>query len=267
MNYFEFYAGDYLRDTADLSLAEHGAYLLLMATYYSSECPLAPDVIALNRIARAMSKPEQAAVAAVAGRFFPLGEDGLRHNGRADREIEKAQKRIISARENGTHGGRPKKPKPNPDVTHQKPTGFQSGTPESNPPETHSGEALQTPRAKEQKATEATASVVPSEPGPRHCPQSEIVSMYHEILPSLQRVRDWTPARQGYLRKRWLENAERQSLDWWRSFFEYVQASDFLMGRKAGRSGEPFECDLEWLVRPKNFVKVIEGKYENRKAA
>lgn len=121
-----------------------------------------------------------------------------------------------------------------------------------------------TPAPEEQKITEAKASVVRKAD---HCPQAEIVALYHDILPSLARVRDWTASRQGYLRKRWAESEERQSLDWWRGYFEYVSKSDFLMGRKPGRGGEPFECDLEWLVRPKNFVKVIEGKYENRRAA
>lgn len=263
MNYFEFYAGDYMRDTAQLSLSEHGAYLLLMAAYYSSDKPLPADAPSLYRIARAMTKSEQSSVMVVADRFFPVAGDGLRHNGRADREIEKALRRINSARANGSAGGRPRKEKENPPETQGKPSGFQS----ANPTETHSGEALQTPCSKEQKIREPEGSLVPGKPRPVHCPHSEIVSIYHEVLPSLGRVRDWTEKRQAYLRKRWNDSPERQNLDWWREFFEFVGASDFLMGRKAGRGGEPFECDLEWLVRPANFIKVIEGKYENRRAA
>lgn len=143
MNYFEFYAGDYLRDTADLSLAEHGAYVLLMASYYSAERALPADAGSLHRIARAMNKAEQGAVDRVAARFFPVADDGLRHNARADREIAKAQTRIEAARANGTHGGRPKKANQNPKQTQQEPTGFSLGT----PAETHSGEALHAPRA------------------------------------------------------------------------------------------------------------------------
>lgn len=267
MNYFEFYAGDYMRDTAELSLAEHGAYLLLMASYYSNERPLPADIGSLHRIARAMNKAEQSSVTSVAERFFPVGDDGLRHNKRADGEIEKAKKRINCARGNGAKGGRPPKPKANPAETQQEPSGFHS----ANPAETQPGKALQTPdpihQAQEQEKTNPSGLVAAGKPAASHCPHTEIVALYHELLPSLTRVRDWTPERQAFLRKRWTEKTERQSLDWWRTFFEYVGRSDFLTGRKAGRGGEPFECDLEWLVRPKNFVKVIEGKYENRSNA
>jgi len=138
------------------------------------------------------------------------------------------------------------------------------------PPERCGGtpESLRKEREKEgeQGTTNPDGLVVASKPATPVCPQSEIVALYHELLPSLARVRDWTPERQSFLRKRWSEKPERQSLDWWREFFGYVSRSDFLMGRAQTRDGH-FEADLEWLVRPKNFVKVIEGKYENRKVA
>ena len=135
---------------------------------------------------------------------------------------------------------------------------------QSDAPETET--ETETETEAEAEITDANASVVASKPTTPSCPHQEIIAAYHEILPSLTRVRDWTTARQAFLRKRWNENPERQSVDWWRGFFEYVSMSDFLMGRSPGRGGEPFECDLEWLVRPKNFVKVLEGKYERRAA-
>jgi hypothetical protein len=98
---------------------------------------------------------------------------------------------------------------------------------------------------------------------PATCPHQDIIAAYHELLPSLARVREWTQERQSFLRKRWTEKPERQTLDWWREFFAYVGKSDFLMGRRETQTGT-FECDLEWLVRPKNFIRVIEGRYENR---
>jgi len=95
-----------------------------------------------------------------------------------------------------------------------------------------------------------------------HCPHQEIIALYHEILPALNPVKEWTDDRQKMLRSRWREKKERQNLDWWRYYFGYVGESDFLMGR----AGD-FMADLEWLIRPKNFVKVIEGRYHNRNGA
>jgi hypothetical protein len=100
------------------------------------------------------------------------------------------------------------------------------------------------------------------------CPQQDIVDLYHDVLPELRQVRDWTAQRQKLLRGRWREDKKRQDLDWWRELFAYVRSCDFLMGRSPGRNGEaPFEADLEWIVRPRNLVKIIEGKYENRAVA
>lgn len=104
---------------------------------------------------------------------------------------------------------------------------------------------------------------VETKPPPPDCPHEQIVALYHELLPTNPRVRFWTGPRRGYLRARWLEDPKRQRLEWWRSFFEYVGRSRFLTGRTNGtKDRAPFAADLEWLVRPTNFVHVIEGKYE-----
>ncbi len=129
MNYYERYCGDYQRDTAHLSLCEHGAFTMMLDTYYATEKPLPADYPALYRICRAMDKAEQLAVRSIADQFFPVAEDGLRHNGRADDMIDKARPKIDAARANGKKGGRPRKPK---EETQQKPSGFSFG----NPPET-----------------------------------------------------------------------------------------------------------------------------------
>lgn len=101
MNYYERYCGDYARDTGHLSLQEHGAYTVMLDTYYATETPLPADYPALYRICRAMSGKEKEAVRKVADEFFRVEEDGLRHNPRTDAVISKAQKRIAAARANG----------------------------------------------------------------------------------------------------------------------------------------------------------------------
>jgi hypothetical protein len=98
------------------------------------------------------------------------------------------------------------------------------------------------------------------------CPHSDIVAAYHEILPELPRVRTWDADRQKFLRGRWREDRERQSVNWWREFFGYVRTCPLLMGQVERRDAPPWSADLEWLVRPSNFRKVIEGRYEARAA-
>ena len=87
MNFFKLYIGDYQRDTAHLSVTEHGAYLLMLQHYYATEKPL-PTGKALHRMLRAQDKAERDAIDAVAKQFWRETSDGL-INERADVEITK----------------------------------------------------------------------------------------------------------------------------------------------------------------------------------
>jgi len=101
----------------------------------------------------------------------------------------------------------------------------------------------------------------PVQPVRVKCPHQDIITMYHKCLPMLPQIRDWNDNRQRLLRARWNEDTERQNLDWWRKFFKDVSSSAFL----TGRTDNPFQCHLEWLIKPTNFSKTIEGHYNNRK--
>lgn len=122
MNYYERHLGDYARDTAHLSMLEHGAYSLLLDRYYATEAGIPADQA--HRLARARTKEEKQAVDAVLSEFFEL-VDGIWINKRAEEEIAKAQTRINAAKENGKRGGRPKK---NQTETQGKPGGFSVGS-------------------------------------------------------------------------------------------------------------------------------------------
>lgn len=89
MNFFKLYIGDYQRDTGTLTLAEHGAYMLMLQHYYATEGPL-PIGRDLHRLLRAESKVERGAIDAVAARFWRLTDAGL-VNDRADEEIAKGR--------------------------------------------------------------------------------------------------------------------------------------------------------------------------------
>ena len=98
------------------------------------------------------------------------------------------------------------------------------------------------------------------------CPHQMIIELYHTILPELPRVEVWNNKRSSMLRQRWNEDERRKNLSWWEKYFKRVKASDFLTGKVENRKGiSPFLADLEWLIRPSNLPKVIEGRYDNRK--
>jgi uncharacterized protein YdaU (DUF1376 family) len=87
MNWYPRFPGDYIRDTAHLSLVEHGVYNVLLDHYYATGLPLPVDVPSLMRICRAFEDHERKAVAYVVDVFFPVAKDGKRHNKRADKQL------------------------------------------------------------------------------------------------------------------------------------------------------------------------------------
>lgn len=125
MNYYERHLGDYTRDTAHLSLLEHGVYTILLDRYYITEQGIPNDSV--YRIARARTDEEREAVDIVLKEFFQL-VNGFWINQRAEEEITRANIKIDSARNNGKKGGRPSL-KDNPMETQQKPSGFDSVNP------------------------------------------------------------------------------------------------------------------------------------------
>jgi uncharacterized protein YdaU (DUF1376 family) len=133
LNYYERHLGDYARDAGHLTVLEHGVYTLLLDRYYVTEQGIPADQA--QRIARARSKEEIAAVDAVLKEFFRL-VDGVWINGRCEEEIVAAHVRIETSRTNGKGGGRPKKQKPTgnpsgiPPETQQVSSGFDPGNPE-----------------------------------------------------------------------------------------------------------------------------------------
>jgi hypothetical protein len=84
-------------------------------------------------------------------------------------------------------------------------------------------------------------------------------------------VEVWNDTRKGYLKQRWREVAvdlaktdtvtSEVMLNWWADFFQHIGKSKFLTGKVNSRDGRAFVADLEWIIKPTNFAKIIEGKY------
>lgn len=101
--YYCFFPGDYLRDTGDLTLIEHGAYNILLHHYYTQE-RLPSDRTRLYRICRAFTQEEMDAINSVVNRFFYENGDGHIHNVRAEKEIMK-RKAFTEAQSNRGRAG------------------------------------------------------------------------------------------------------------------------------------------------------------------
>lgn len=250
MNYYRRYVGDYLRDTADLSLAEHGAYCLLLDYYYAEERPLPLEKRSLYRKVRAMDAAEQRSVDTVLERFFHLADDGYRHK-RVDHEIAVSQQ----ARANGGKGGRPRSDETGYETGPETGcetgceteggTGFDSedATGSGHPPTT----TLQPPATNPQPPGEASEgslrspSVSPAAPTTvedaatltltppearvngkgRHipdCPHDRIIDLFKQHFPALRHPVQWTGSREANLRARWRE-AAKGGLAWSRKGF------------------------------------------------
>ena len=87
----------------------------------------------------------------------------------------------------------------------------------------------------------------------------QVVDLYHEVLPSLPSVLKVTDARRKAIAARIRDDLK--TVAQWESYFGKVAPSDFLMGRVDG-----FRADLEWLCKPANMLKVLEGRYERNQA-
>jgi hypothetical protein len=119
-----------------------------------------------------------------------------------------------------------------------------------------------------------TESICPPDGGPAQLPECEhqkVRDLYHQHLPTLRRVEVWNDTRKGYLKQRWREVAvdlaktdtvtSEVMLNWWADFFQHIGKSKFLTGKVNSRDGRAFVADLEWIIKPSNFAKIVEGKY------
>lgn len=152
MNFYSHHLGDYAAATRHLSMLEHGAYRLLLDTYYTRETALPADEAMVCRLAGARSEEERQAVVTVLREFFTLTDDGWAH-ARCDAEIErmreksdKARQSVAQRKDRATNEERPI----NERSTNVDRTNIERSTPNSQEPITNS-------QGKEKKAPPAAA--------------------------------------------------------------------------------------------------------------
>lgn len=234
--FMQLYVGDYLADTLHLTTEQHGAYLLLLMTMWRAGASLPNDPAKLARIARVSPKRWGQVWEGVA-EFFDIEGDTIT-NRRLTKEHQKAVSISQERKQAGRKGG--------------------------------NANALKT-----KKPTEANASVLPkhsqiSEPYREDKTSYEVSSVpaIDEVSEAVAAFND-TAARAGLSQVQKMSDtrrkAVRQSLkdcggiDGWRVALSKIEQSDFLTGRN-GR----WRCDFDWINKPANFTKLMEGNYDNR---
>ena len=249
MHYYQFHIGDYISHTRHLSLMEDLAYRRILDFYFLHENP-----IKHRDIARQIGMREyEEDVITVLNEFFISSADGF-VNPRADKEI-KQYKEFSEAGKRGA--------------------AKRWGTPPN-------GEAISPPNAtpiattNHKPITNNQVDICPPDGEPADkklptCQHEAVIELYHKHLPTLRRVEVWNETRKGYLRQRWREVAEELSknkeivaadiLGWFADFFQHIASSKFLTGRVNSKDGRAFLADLEWILKPSNFAKIVEGKY------
>ena len=108
-----------------------------------------------------------------------------------------------------------------------------------------------------------------------NCPHEDIVKAYADLLPMLPQVAVLSDSRKAHVTARWRavcadqKFTREQGVAWFRDYFGDVARSPFLTGNgKPDRAtGRVWAADFDWLMLPTNFVKVVEGRYLERKAA
>lgn len=105
--WFPFYFADYAAKTEHLSLAEHGAYLLLMGCYYKRGGKIPANEKQLLRICRAFTTEEAEAMASVLSQFF-VKKGEYYHHERINQEIKKQKELSKKRSESGRKGGKAK---------------------------------------------------------------------------------------------------------------------------------------------------------------
>jgi uncharacterized protein YdaU (DUF1376 family) len=268
VNYYERHIGDYLKDTAHLSLLEHGVYGRLLDVYYTRESAI--PVAEVERLIGARSKDERQALQYILGAFFQIDGDVLKHS-RCDREIEryKDKQRKASASANARWKRDSQDTERNADAMRTHTERSADGMLSSN--QTPDTIEIQEPTVLVPEPSTREPVAVPGDRPPA-CPTERLIEAYHRHLPMLPRVEVMNDGRRRTLAARWREvitdkdiakspdprTAAIEFFDW---YFDHASRSAFLTGRS-----KDWRADFDFLTTASKFAKVVEGHYHKETA-
>lgn len=234
--YFPMFPTDFDADTGHLTFAEDGAYNRLLRL--SWKCPWAKmpdDMEWIYRRARAVSDQDKALIAAVIGEFFTR-TGGKIFSKRLATEWSKSSlahsKRVLA----GSAGGKAK-------AAHLKDKITSNATAMPKQPEPE-------PEPYKDREVNLSRSYVPVDACIDHFNATAKQAGWSQV----QRI---TTARRAALSQR---IADCGGVDEWRAAIDRAARSPLL----TGQNDRGWRADFDWLCKPANFTKLMEGNYDPR---
>lgn len=280
----------YLGDTMLLTTEQHGAYLLLLMTMWKKDGRLPDNDQQLAQAAKLSPAKWKAARPVLIDGMLLRAEGGYVVQKRLSAELARSKAHTEAKAEAGSKGAA-KRWQQGAGMDGNG-NGTANGTAMADASQSHWQTGAHTPppllpTVEDSASSDELAPPRPVADGPQlslvegqsgrvseppPCPHLAILALWAEVLPALpqHKVEQWKGARADHLRARWREQAVQRKwasagdgLAWFRRLFGYVGQSRFLTGQTGSSdSGKrPFVIELEWLVIPSNFAKVVEGKY------
>ena len=96
-----------------------------------------------------------------------------------------------------------------------------------------------------------------SDDAPALLDYKSIAETFNSTCQSLPKVRDITDQRKKAIRG---ASKRIEGEGGFEALFRKVESSDFLTGRNGGWTG----CGFDWILKPANLTKILEGNYDNR---
>jgi uncharacterized protein YdaU (DUF1376 family) len=224
-----FYTGDFLNGCTDLTMEERGQYITLLCLQHQK-----------GHLSEKTIRLCLGSVSDDVLQKFCKDADGNFYQQRMEEEIQKRQYFLDTRYFNGKKGGRPIKP-------NNKPNGKPNRKPKHNLPE-NENENINNNRVDNKKEEFE---------GKTKIDYDFVVENYHFLCPKMNKVQVINDQRKGFINARVGEYGMEKVI----SVIRMAGESDFLNGK----NGNAWKADFEWILRPQNFVKIMEGKYKSEK--
>lgn len=268
MHYYTHNIGDYAVETKYMTFEQKGMYIDMLDRYATTGKPLDSQWLAtLKRLT------SDDAVDVVLALCF-VEKDGYFHHKRMDELLSSYEEVVERNRKNAQKRSQKQRPftSGNPVVTQSQSSGNPSGhiTNNQEPITNKEKEKINQKDKETEPELPIALDVVDPKTKQIACPCDEIVDLYHECLPELNRVNKTllSDPRKRAVKDRWKflcadqgVSSKAQGLEQIQRYFNVVRKQPFLLGK----NDRGWKADFDWLFKQSNFVKVLELKYDRKK--